>query len=442
MSLQFYSEQQYISSGSKSSFLTGLRQIFSKNPASGFFVYSSTPLSKKQQSVIGNLTLEPLKKNEAYWLDPRNFYPQYSLDIAAAHYVPQVLIISGRHDKLPFSLGQARMGKTLKPLPITENTFYAYALGVAAPKYAQTLVTDLCNISCVQCPFQSKSDTYVFNEQRQPRVKQHVDIETLKVFLQGVEKTSYFLVGGFGEPGMHPQLEELITLIKQHEMYVTLQTNGLLLTETLLAKLAAAGLDQIEFSIDSIYPDEYAAIRVGGSLDTVIRNLSTAKKMKESGQASWVLGVNYSYLDHKNNNDDAVKEFFTPYLDVLTFRVAFKDPYTEAHLDEVHLSKDAFPSKCYTMLSGPILGPDGSVYPCASIGNASWFQNFDFLKNINEHSLDTIWASYKEMLQDDASSLRHVCMRCTFYTQSFRTKGTENSAYFRVVHFSTKPATV
>ena len=58
------------------------------------------------------------------------------------------------------------------------------------------------------------------------------------------------VLGGLGEPLLHPQIIEMIAFLKQRGIWVTLTTNGALL-EPLLDQLLAAGADKIAISFET-----------------------------------------------------------------------------------------------------------------------------------------------------------------------------------------------
>jgi MoaA/NifB/PqqE/SkfB family radical SAM enzyme len=77
---------------------------------------------------------------------------------------------------------------------------------------------------------------------------------TLKTFEQAVKATAtagqtLIIISGFGESLIHPQLTELFAIAKQHGTYISLPTNGILLTEEKLAHLIENNLVQLEISI-------------------------------------------------------------------------------------------------------------------------------------------------------------------------------------------------
>ena len=95
-----------------------------------------------------------------------------------------------------------------------------------------------CNISCNAC----------YNTQA-PFVKPLADVEgELKTLLSLRRLESASLIGG--EVLLHPQLCDLVRLIKSHGLSAQICTNGVLLDDRSLAQLKAAGLDMVTVHVD------------------------------------------------------------------------------------------------------------------------------------------------------------------------------------------------
>ncbi len=59
-----------------------------------------------------------------------------------------------------------------------------------------------------------------------------------------------------GEPLMHPDIEKIITRIRENGAIAGMITNGFLLNKAKIEALNAAGLDHLQISIDNVRPDE------------------------------------------------------------------------------------------------------------------------------------------------------------------------------------------
>lgn len=81
-------------------------------------------------------------------------------------------------------------------------------------------------------------------------------INDLKGFPDQIKKVRLF---EFGEPLLHPQLPDMIRLLKESGVteYVETTTNGLLLTPELSNKLVESGLDRINISVNGITSEQY-----------------------------------------------------------------------------------------------------------------------------------------------------------------------------------------
>jgi hypothetical protein len=64
-----------------------------------------------------------------------------------------------------------------------------------------------------------------------------------------------------GEVFLRPDFEELVRACEPRRSYVSIVTNGLLLTEENMARLKSWGVDQLNISIDSGIPEEHDAFR-------------------------------------------------------------------------------------------------------------------------------------------------------------------------------------
>lgn len=138
--------------------------------------------------------------------------------------------------------------------------------------YLRISVTDRCNLRCFYC---------MPSEGVQPL--KHKDILTYDEIVRivsiaapvGIRKVR--ITGG--EPLARKNISSLIKSLKAISGIenLSLTTNGVLLEEY-ADELAAAGLDRVNVSLDSLNPERYAEITRGGSLDAVLRGIEKAEK--------------------------------------------------------------------------------------------------------------------------------------------------------------------
>jgi len=135
-------------------------------------------------------------------------------------------------------------------------------------------ITDRCNYRCVYCmpeaglPWFRTSDVLTLEE-----------IDRLARIMVGLGVRRIRLTGG--EPTVRRGLADLIRMLDRHRALglegISLTTNGLLLQE-MVGDLAAAGLNRINVSLDTLDRAKYAAITRRDTLDRVLAGLAEAEK--------------------------------------------------------------------------------------------------------------------------------------------------------------------
>jgi MoaA/NifB/PqqE/SkfB family radical SAM enzyme len=120
----------------------------------------------------------------------------------------------------------------------------AVLLSKRRPLLAHVVVTRYCNLDCAYCNEYDQVSKPVALEQLLERIDSLHRLGAQIVTLTG------------GEPLTHPQLETVIARIRAHGMIATTITNGFLLTAERIRRLNAAGLQELQISIDGALPDE------------------------------------------------------------------------------------------------------------------------------------------------------------------------------------------
>ena len=131
-------------------------------------------------------------------------------------------------------------------------------------------VTYKCQCSCVHCSAgrHKKGNTSELSTEEAKRV---ID-ESQKLGISILAFTG-------GEPLLREDIFELISYVNQKKTVPILFTNGLLLTEENVDKLAKAGLYSLFVSIDSPLPDEHNKLRgIEGLFERAIEGIKRAKE--------------------------------------------------------------------------------------------------------------------------------------------------------------------
>ncbi len=130
--------------------------------------------------------------------------------------------------------------------------------------------TSRCNLKCEMCPRNSfKSENG------------DIDLELFKEINKYVNHGITVNLAGWGEPLLHPEIDELIKIVKMKRASVGFTTNATLLDTETSAELINNGLDLIDFSLDGATHKTYENIRHGAKFEEVITNIRNFIKIKE-----------------------------------------------------------------------------------------------------------------------------------------------------------------
>ena len=106
-------------------------------------------------------------------------------------------------------------------------------------KKAYVEITNRCNLSCAFCPGTKRESRTMTAE------------EFVRILDKLRPRVSYVYLHVMGEPLLHPQLGELLSLAAAREMKVCITTNGTLLAQRSAALLRAPTLHKISVSLHS-----------------------------------------------------------------------------------------------------------------------------------------------------------------------------------------------
>ena len=130
-------------------------------------------------------------------------------------------------------------------------------------------VTTRCNLSCVIC---------VRQVWRDPVGDMRWDtFTTIVEQLRAFPALSRVVLGGIGEPLVHPRIVDMVAAVAALNVGVTLTTNGLLLDRAMAEVLIGARLDTVVVSVDPAHIQAYERARVIDGLDRVLDNVRTLR---------------------------------------------------------------------------------------------------------------------------------------------------------------------
>lgn len=132
-----------------------------------------------------------------------------------------------------------------------------------------------CNLRCRMCFFSDKAQSINMRGQRlnEGQIK-----SIAKILLPRCIKLQ---IGCSAEPTLFSNLPNLISEAKlAHVPYISITTNGQLLTPTLLRSYASAGLDEVTLSVHGFTPDTYEYLMNGSKWERFLNALTAIKEVK------------------------------------------------------------------------------------------------------------------------------------------------------------------
>ncbi len=141
------------------------------------------------------------------------------------------------------------------------------ATGVHAPFYYHIHLYMPCNQKCIMC----------VPNGRHP--KDLIPFPQFEAFFDQIKSHAEHITLIGGETLMYPWMEEVIDLLAEHKLAVTISTNGTMLTEKLIGKLLTLRELNLRCSIDAATAETYHKIRGTDWFERVTRNFRLFSEM-------------------------------------------------------------------------------------------------------------------------------------------------------------------
>ncbi|MBE9531264.1 MAG: radical SAM protein [Proteobacteria bacterium] len=168
-------------------------------------------------------------------------------------------------------------------------------------------LTNICNLLCPMCPRSDSSDN---------RGVGNMDYELYKEIIDKIKAygARYLNLNRFGESLIYPQFIDAIKYAKDQGIpNVGVVTNGTLLTKEMSEGIIDAGLDRIRISLDTLDPEDYAAGRVGGTLEKTLANIDYFFEYKKKKGSKIAAGINCVLI---HDNFDQIQNVYERFKDI------------------------------------------------------------------------------------------------------------------------------
>ncbi len=284
--------------------------------------------------------------------------------------------------------------------------------------------TTTCNLDCRTCV------RTIWEDPKAPMAM--TTFERLVASLPDLPNLDRVVFTGFGEPLAHPHLLDMIGVMRERGLAVSLGSNGLLLKPKIARELVRLGVDRLVISVDGAKPETYADVR-GAMLSTILNNIRGLNEAKSQlGSLTPALGIEFVAL---RSNVAELRELTSLASQLGAARVLVSNvlAYTEEMRDEMLYGYEPRPPfdaggwpvklgawvtwgtlelprmhwgaerRCrFVQDRSIVVGWDGGVSPCYALSHNYSYFPIDgskkqvaryVLGNVNEQSLAEIWMS-------------------------------------------------
>lgn len=256
-----------------------------------------------------------------------------------------------------------------------------------------------CNLSCNHCP-----NNLIFGE------KNHVSDMDFSLYKKTIDEIAYenpeTVVRPFdgGEPLMRRDMMTLIGYAKKKGIrYVSINTNGVLLTEKKSYELLDSGLDHIEISLDAFSEETYKTLKNANFYKRVLNNIQNFIKIRD--RINPISKISVSFIKQKENYHECYA-FLSYWKDKVNY-VTIREYHQHCGLVDGHghyrniVKKFRHP--CPYLWDRTIVEHDGKVRFCESDWRAAYY-----VGDLQTHSIKEIWHS------EAYRNLRHTHVQGTF----------------------------
>jgi MoaA/NifB/PqqE/SkfB family radical SAM enzyme len=219
--------------------------------------------------------------------------------------------------------------------------------------------------------------------------------------MRGHAKTSY--LHQIGEPLIHPKLTDFIDYANTADIWTSISTNGMLMTEEWVEKILKTELNEIVFCVDSMDAYTHERLRVGADFDLIMLNI-----------------LRFIHLHAKSNNEmDVViqmiemKENLHERENFIKFWKEFKNVKPVIKIFSTfagRIPKEGVPNrrfKCSKPNTSITIQWNGDVTPCCRD-----YDGIQIMGNVKNKSIKEIWDGPDYVAFRDLYRVSRLCERC------------------------------
>jgi len=223
---------------------------------------------------------------------------------------------------------------------------------------------------------------------------------------------------GWGEPLLHPKIEDLIKLVKSRDSLLFVSTNGLLLNEKNINFILDGNVDTVRVSFQGVTKEGYSFMRNNDRYDDVVSGISHLMDKRNEGAYDTFVILNTTVTDESEEEISNFREYWDNLVDkVEVGKTTFSQIDDVEHIKKLKLIKrekiERIYTPCIDVRMKIQVNWDGTVPVCCSDHS-----NELLLGSINDKSLIDLWNGDKmngirELIGDRLEHYKlPVCKNC------------------------------
>lgn len=315
------------------------------------------------------------------------------------------------------------------------NKIEMYLRGeIPVPITLEIQPTEKCNCNCPHC----QSRTYFPENERREKIKRGIDLDLKLLDAILINPPDNVIISGTtGEPLLHPHIYDLLTLLNNQNIPVTLITNGLCIDDVLAKKIVDSCIT-VRISLDAINAESYAQSHGIGKVCwvKVLDNIRMLVSEKKKTKSKCKIGIGYLTNSESENIYKAVllaKDLEVDFIDFRPFQQDREHSIDTTVLKAIYDNKKWETSEfrinsshqkyhtvnaiqrtynyCYCSYFYTLLDPKGDLYLCCNrIGDKS--AKYGSIKDVTDWSVCLNSKIKKNM----ASNVKDCLLGCRLHT--------------------------
>jgi radical SAM protein with 4Fe4S-binding SPASM domain len=233
----------------------------------------------------------------------------------------------------------------------------------------------ICNLKCPKC--------YTHGENKiseNARARGIMDIEKLKKLLDEVAPYQPRIAPQtWDEPLLTPNILEYLREIKKRNLVITMDTNGLLLSDEMINSLVELEVDSVFISLDAFYSNTYLKVRGVDRLDFLIDRVLSFLKIRGDKKFPRI-GVSFVKEKFNQNEETQFINFWKDKVDVIRVNQKFLE---KRKLDIVSTEER---TKCWSLDDSLMIHFNGEVALCCVDNH---YENK--IGNVFDNSVNEVW---------------------------------------------------